>query len=347
MPMLLATNWSALDGSTSAPTGDPQYPTFFSGLLGTTYATRPAWKVAGVDYRPGVNTGVVLKNPLSDSLPGSASVDNTNKLIRVNGNNTTFDGWDFATSGYGLYVNGTSANTTVLNSTFNGGTLNRTPILSDATAKTITVRYCEIDGGGANGTSVAELIRGGAATSPTMTVEYCWLKHAFADVLAPGSGSTSIVRYNLFDSHMYAAGGHADLLQTRSVTVQSVLMNFNTVYQPEADGVTGFPGSLNAFMIDTAPPGPISLIELGYNVYGGVGTTHATATGNNGNALNYFGFLGASLPGAVNLAFVHDNYLDPRSLNGIIYPTPGNGILSHIYSNNVKLTDGTQFTYPY
>ena len=103
------------DGSAAAPTGTPQFPNVFTG-----YAKRPSWKVAGVDYRVGVNAGVALKKPTAaNHPPGQFSLSPHPQLI-IQGNGITVDGWDF--TGFEVIV-GYSVNTydvTFTNCIFDG-----------------------------------------------------------------------------------------------------------------------------------------------------------------------------------------------------------------------------------
>src|SRR5664279_4653407 len=70
-----------LNGSPTTASCAPQYPTAFTGLNGVTpYPVRPPWKVAGVDYRVGINAGVNLKDPAIISSP-IATPSGTNPTI--------------------------------------------------------------------------------------------------------------------------------------------------------------------------------------------------------------------------------------------------------------------------
>ncbi len=340
-------DWSLIDGRAGAPVGvSAQYPTLFTGFTGIVYPFRPQWRVAGVDYGSGPAAATVYKNPLVDTLPTGATVDNTNKLIRTNStNNLTFDSWDFVTSGYGLYVNGTTANTTVTNCKFAVNALAKPPIQADTGGGALTVRYCVIDGGGATATSVPYMIRSGAAGD--LIVEYCWIKNAPNDSINPGTGRNYTIQFNLIESGMWDAASHSDFCQTQD-TVLSLKYWFNTFYQPAADVVTGFPGSVNAIIrvADFTGTNTGVGVDVGYNTVIGVGTGHKTGTGNDGLAINNFMQIGASGSAFVVSPYIHDNYVDPTSLSnfsGGVNNTSG----TPVFSNNIKLTDGTRFTSPY
>lgn len=360
MPSFLraVTNWAGVDGRTSAPVGAAaQRPTLFTGLIGVTYPVRPPWHVAGVDYGVGLAAGTVLKDPLVSVLPTGATADTVNKLIRCNStNDLTFDGWDFSLNGgYTLYVDGTTDRTTVTNSKFGIGSTGKGIITSDAGAGSLTVRYCLLDGGGddnAPGGGATYLIRAGSKANSVLTVEYCLLKRPHGDCINPGSGNDVVVRYNLFEDLAYdptvgAGVAHVDMMQIQSVPIGDVDMSFNTFYQPAVYVGGGLPGSVNSFIIFTSLSGIAGDVNLSNNTLTGSGTDHHTATGDNGRALNYAFYIVATLPAEIRNPRANDNYVDPGSLNGLAFPTPGNGVSGSSFLRNIKLTDGTAFSAPY
>ncbi len=99
------------DGSTGAPAGTPQFPNLFTtNAAPGSYATRPPWKVAGVDYHVGIDrntypTNASLKDPSSATLP--SGVTRTGTVMTISGNNVLLDGFDFSLGGgWELDVNG-------------------------------------------------------------------------------------------------------------------------------------------------------------------------------------------------------------------------------------------------
>src|SRR5215472_296742 len=110
-PLPMLPNWGLLDGSLNAPPGTPQFPNLLdvnsplTQKFGRTLKARPPWKVAGVDYHVGIDrsiypTNASLKDPntILNTISG-ASGNNTSKVVLVNGNNVTLDGYDFSLNG--------------------------------------------------------------------------------------------------------------------------------------------------------------------------------------------------------------------------------------------------------
>ena len=93
------------DGFANAPTGAPQYPTYFTNLNGISpYPVRPPWKVAGVDYRVGINTGISLKDPATISssiatVSGPLGAGQNANTLNIAADNVTLDGYDFTLNG--------------------------------------------------------------------------------------------------------------------------------------------------------------------------------------------------------------------------------------------------------
>ena len=188
-----AEQWVNLDGRSNAPTGRPQHP----NLL-TPYGTRrPPWKVAGVDYRVGVQSGVVLK-PIGQIHNPNVQVDTANRIIRMSGHDYTVDGFDF--SGWTLYIQAQRVIIQNCKSTQPRAFAVFAPNTDPAPwfPMDITFRYCEMSGFGVQ--SLNDLwsfiaLRGGG----TMVVEYCWLTHSCAHIYETtlSANSRGIFRYNL------------------------------------------------------------------------------------------------------------------------------------------------------
>ena len=115
------------DGSANAPAGTPQHPHLLdvnspsTQTFGETYAARPSWNVAGVDYHVGIDSGVTLRDPtpggVLDPALAALGVTLSGANIYVNGNNQTISGWDFSLhGGYSLKIEGN--NDTVKNNKF-------------------------------------------------------------------------------------------------------------------------------------------------------------------------------------------------------------------------------------
>ena len=71
---------SFVDGCPDAPVAAIQVPTILSH-----YATRPPWKVAGLDYAVGVPAGAVLRDPGAVGVIPSGDTINIRKLGQIGG----------------------------------------------------------------------------------------------------------------------------------------------------------------------------------------------------------------------------------------------------------------------
>jgi hypothetical protein len=286
------------DGSANAPTGTPQYPHLLDS-----YTLRPPWQVAGVDYYVGYPAGTVLKDPtVIANLPAGASRDTTNHMIRINASNVTLDGFDFSLhGGYAVYIaNGSWTGTRIINSYF------KVPgfaVLVQGTAANTYVGYCVIDGDSATSCVVGELLSIGNGA----TVEYNWIKNAPQHFLSSGGNGTVVYRYNLLDQGAFCPGAHLNYLQFGGGVSPLVDVEFNTTYQlPQAAGGEGFQfynngGSSNDSSI------------CAYN------TMLAVGNGTSSQAMSYM------LHGGGTAGICHDNYFDPTSSYGAIYPNSFTG----------------------
>jgi hypothetical protein len=89
------------DGFANAPTGTPQYRSYFTSLNGISrYPVRPPWHVAGVDYRAGINTGVSLKKPATINPAIAMSSGRGPIVLQLQADNVTLDGYDFTLGGW-------------------------------------------------------------------------------------------------------------------------------------------------------------------------------------------------------------------------------------------------------
>ncbi len=87
------------DGFAGAPVGgNVQYSNFFTSRAlqsGQTYATRPPWRVAGVDYPVGIPSATVLKDPSTATLPAGCSYSSNTVTCNSTGS-LTINGYDFS-----------------------------------------------------------------------------------------------------------------------------------------------------------------------------------------------------------------------------------------------------------
>jgi hypothetical protein len=318
------THFSAL--AQPAPGG--QHPTLLAS-----YALRPPWNVAGVDYRVGLPPTTTLTD--WQSLSGPGITVNTTAMppyVRVeNTSNVVISGVDFSLHGgaYLFFVN--SPNPTVVSSYFAGTNLKTIlsyVIYADANSPGLTVSYNTIVGAGAG--SGSALV--GATGNGTTTLTYNWLKNFPQHVLQQNtqSGTDSIVyKYNLIEKGGKQPGGHLNYLEfdTNSSSSTSVDVEYNTSYQiKQASAGEGYQFYANGnglvqnvtlaynVMIAAAPgvglPVPVSSLSISRMVHGG---------------------------GSQNAGVAHDNYIDSTAAYGWLYY---GSFAGWKFSNNYNMTTG-------
>ena len=183
------------DGSAGAPGGTPQLPHLLDS-----YAARPSWQVAGVDYAVGVHTGVVLKIPTAGNLPPGASLG-SGPTIYVDGNNVTLKGYDL--THYTVMVNNDATGTvTIIDCAATTGVNIRSTV--GATAN-LVVENCTLNGGGMAADPDFQMIK---VWCP-LTVEYCLIKDAPGGIYA---GAPLTVLYNVMEGFAWNQGAHANAI---------------------------------------------------------------------------------------------------------------------------------------
>ena len=304
------------DGSAGAAAGTPQVPHLLDG-----YAVRAPWQVAGVDYAVGINAGTVLKNPLTINMAG-VSVDATNHVVFVSGNNVVLNGWNFT----GWAVDVTGQNATVSNSDFTQGVLKY-----DVGSVGGTIEYNKFDQAGIAPDTAPFMVFGSGA----FNVQYNDFENSYhmAAQFTYGNGQsqTIVFQYNLIQNTGAgsAAGAHGDWIQVFGVQVDDAEINYNTVVQTKPGDLTqGF--SLNASN-PTILAGSIS------------NNTMITASSD----VNYPIILNSHwINGTVTVA---NNYIDPRGVIGSFLLSnddvsgPYNGTIAT--SNDVNMVTGA-YIYP-
>lgn len=209
-------------------------------------AVRPPWRVAGVDYRVGIDVGVTLK-PITDFTtdhPEWASIvifDGT--LIRMwkSGGGApvvTFDGYDF--TGYTIYCSNVDFICINCKSSLAGWVIMRHDGGEDNSGS-CTLTNCEVDGTGMSALDYNRYIymRG----EGTLTMRYCWIhniaNHGVEYQGQAGSGAPPRydVKYCLFDefsdsttsSDVPPSGVHTNFWQCfGGSSNDSSVLNFNT-----------------------------------------------------------------------------------------------------------------------
>jgi large repetitive protein len=332
------------DGSANASTGTPQLPNLLSS-----YATRPSWNIAGVDYAVGINAGVTLKDPLPNGSLAPAlvalggSYDSVNHIINFSGtsaNNAIISGWDFSLhGGIGIHI-GTANNVIIEDNNFAVGTNDQTPIdLQGGTATNIIVEYNNINGNGLVNRSIGQgLIE---SNSPSLTVQYNSILNAFSEDLVIGSISTTFdttVQYNLIgNSGMgQSQGAHGDWVQ---------------ILSGPGDNVTNMIFQFNTF-IQSLPPATAQTQGISFNGNVGGNFLNEVVSNNtmiaapNANVINTF--VNSDMSWLNGTLTVSDNYIDPTGLQNItqwLTPVGGTGPYSGttVTSNNVNMISGAYF----
>ncbi|MDE5452804.1 hypothetical protein GWE18_07965 [Bradyrhizobium sp. CSA112] len=218
--VMLSPNFIAVNDGSVAPTGSPQVPHLLDS-----YATRPPWKVAGVDYAVGVPSSTVLKNPSTIRMSG-VSIDTANHLIRVTGNNVTLDGYDF--KGWGVYVLNGASNTTIKNSNFPPGS----SIYADPSTSNVSVIANTFDHTGDTQSSAFVTLSG----SENKIVQYNYMHDSAQHFVELNNGGTVNYSYNLIMDGGTVAGAHLNVLQMMG-SFPNTVVSYNTIYQsPQAAG---------------------------------------------------------------------------------------------------------------
>lgn len=261
-------NWASIDGRGAAPTGTAQYPHLCDLSSGTntngvTFAVRPPWFVAGVDYRTGINTGVSLQ-PISTSSISGVSLNSSTHTATCGGSTTLIDGYDFTGTANGgndwrLLINGNNP-VTVQNCSFqqrlsntSGSSPIQVPSNTTGSACFLTVQYCQFDGNGIannaagnfNGDLQMILIGQGGGV-----FQYNWFFNMMSDAMNIVGQSGNIIsptfQFNFAESMgmLSSSGGvdpaHANFLQSWTLTggsgsnINGMICQFNTNYQPTA-----------------------------------------------------------------------------------------------------------------
>src|SRR3984893_7488377 len=216
------------DGFANAPTGAPQYPTYFTSLNGISpYPVRPPWKVAGVDYRVGINTGVSLKDPAAIS----------SSIATVSG---------FARRGpereYAQHCGRQrDARRLRLHAQRRVPDFGRRPsepdhleqqiaklaVFMNTSSGPLTMNYCDVNGLGASGeTTFGTLVF--MHDNVKGVFKYKWIHDCLNDIIDMTTNDIT-AWFNLFDTMGYGVGAHADGIQfAGGGTANNISIKFNT-----------------------------------------------------------------------------------------------------------------------
>lgn len=220
------------DGSANAPSGAPQYPNLLSG-----YAVRPNWRVAGVDYRVGINTGVVLKSP--NTLASNSALRVSGTQVRCTGASAvTIDSVDF--TGYTFY-NGTDgcANVTITNSKFacpsSWSASAPWSLIADQMGANFTLMYNELYG---DNCGIWPKNTSDPVAVGNVVFQYNRMQHFPERHVSPGGKID--YRFNLIDQPLTQTGAHENYLQWWG-GANSAMVAYNTTYNAASTaGAEGF-----------------------------------------------------------------------------------------------------------
>lgn len=227
-PATCAKGAAFVDGCPGAPAGAAQVPALLSS-----YAVRPPWNVAGVDYRTGPPTGTVLVDPATISMTG-VTVNTGTHTVTITGNNVTLSGYNFGlANGWTVNVNG--VNDTIQNSLFTVGsnhgslgiTLNVNPAASNFSFLANEVNGANIP------VTVQQGFTLGFQSTGTLTIQYNYLHNSGGDMveIQDGTWTNQKIRYNYFENIGYQTD-HSDTVQWCGSILNAGDMAFNTFNNP-------------------------------------------------------------------------------------------------------------------
>jgi hypothetical protein len=250
------------------------------------------------------------------------SVNAATHTVTVSGSNVTLNGYDFSLNGgWGIDVVNGATNVTIQNSYFKVGTNNLIPV--DAYyGGAVNLLYNTFDGGGSSGATASSMFRSGAGA----TMEYNRFTNVPNDAINVVNDGNFVIQYNLFD-HLGFGDYHTDAIQSFFSPVASMVVQYNTMYQPASGG------SMNAFVrIGDQRTDVVSNPVMAYNTL---------VFQNAGGSANVFQLYPGTAPGTLVNPTVHDNFIDPtKVLYAVVSPTFGSYTVNPTTYNNVNLTNG-------
>lgn len=337
--LFLMTGLLALGGNVAEK---PQHPTLFAPYKGV----RPPWKVAGVDYRVGVPTGIVLADP--DTLRNRNGISvldgdpakGINNVVRINDPNTTISGIDFSVrGGYYVIVAPGATNSTIARSNFVMGA-NNTYYLIQAYADNFTLLESTLDGdtglkfASPNEPNESALI---AVYGRNPVIKYDWMKNTvqhFLEMNQTSGTSTLHYQFNLLENggaaaatwcrYRIACSPHVNYLQLGNAAYYNMLVEYNTTVQPLE------PAGGEQFQFYGFSKATIRNALFEYN------TTLAPAPLTNPPATSYIVHLDG-LP-KQSQGFAENNYFDKSNAYGNFYPV--NKPTLWVCAANTNLTTG-------
>jgi hypothetical protein len=322
------------DGCPGAPVGgNVQYTNFFTVRAprsGQTYATRPPWNVAGVDYPVGVPAASFpLKDPSSSTPTGCSPV--SGGIVTCNGTgDLTIDGWDFGKANcIFLDIKGYTGTITIKNSNFLMGS-------SSACQNNYGLITLE---GSTNGSSLVvinNVFDDNATTYPGISnvfdvrdvyrstgsslYEYNAFLHSIGQTIQSASTGVWVAQYNYIEGLNYGSGVHGEVTMFAGAASPptNVTINYNTFLEPPSYGG----GMTTTYYISSGAGG--------YPTFGTVNIE------NNTTVINLYGGNGGSVAVAAALAeFARDQVTTANVLNDYIDPTGSYFCIKDASSGNI------------
>ncbi len=247
------------DGCNGAPVGgNVQHLDFFTGYAnqsGQSYAIRPPWNVAGVDYPVGISSArrnAGLKDPTSAPLPNGCSyLAPTHRVACTGVSNITFDGYDFGHTANGCtrleFEADVGGAIVVTNSNFLADATNCGPnnLISvdnlNTVATSVTIKFNVLDANaeilGTSGvTDVVSLNTRNAA----LDIEYNACLHLHGRCINGGTSSSIVFAHNYCEGFSYVRGQalHSECTQFGDAggPGASQFHSYNTMLQPANAG---------------------------------------------------------------------------------------------------------------
>lgn len=331
------------DGSVGAVAASVQFSNFFTSRAlqsGQTYATRPPWRVAGVDYAVGVPSSVTLKDPSSVGLPsGCTYASNIVTCQSIAG--LTYSGYDHSLHG-GIALD--------LRATLTGSvTISNNNFVNGATSDPANFYMVTVDGGSANYIFQNNVCDGGSPTffhvtgciqyqsSGTYTGLYNACLHIGGHCFVSSSSGTSSEKFSYGEGMCYspcAQHGEWQLLLFTG-TMTKYTFDYNTFLEPAAVNQVAL--TTVVYLSGGSPNGStITTAEVEYNTSavnlqpGPGGTVTASSAFVEWSYINV---------GTTNLT---SNYIDPTGAQFCFVDAGGGGARTTInYSGNTNLRDGS------
>ena len=240
------------DGCSGAPwsgSNQIQHEDFFSGYAlqsGQSYAARPPWNVAGVDYAVGISAGVTLKDPtVNANLPSGCTYSSITNWVTCSASSTnvTFDLLDFSLHNCVRLIIGkkvaAGATITISNSKFidgpgcEQGAGSGLIIFSGGSSANLTITNDYMDAGANLISSASQKLQSDNAVAYTGTgtilLQYCAFLNAPARIIEPNTTGDVIYQYNYIEGIAGStAHGEFAITNSNSGTIAHFLTQYNT-----------------------------------------------------------------------------------------------------------------------